>query len=133
MANKYDSIKTQNIIPIKQGSTYIDTITCTQPDGSPMDLKDCTFRSQLRALDDTMILDETKFTSAPVPDELIDGVLTPTGKIAREISAAYTSDIPLPNPVTKVIYVWGVEITTGTGKVLPEIQGGATVSPQVVV
>lgn len=108
-----------NVIPMYKGSTYTDTVTLTQDDGSPMDLSGYTVRSQLK----TKLGEPAASFVCSIPDPL-------TGVIVRVMSE---DDTRLLTPSDKPSYVWGVELTDFYGNVSPEIQGGATVKPEVVL
>ena len=117
----YDKIKETNVITISQGSTYNDTVTVSQSNGNPVDLTGYTVSSQLRTEDGVQVA------------TFICTVATPaSGVIARELTAEATAAL---TPTKKLIpkHVWGVELTTPSGDVLPEIQGGALVDIEVVI
>ncbi len=116
----YENIKNENIITIPKGSTYEDTVLVEHENGDPFVFTGYTVRSHLRTLSGALV--GTFTCNIPLPD---------TGVVERALSVEETS---LLNPEAHVTHVWGVEITeTATGKVLPEIQGGAMIGPEVVL
>ena len=115
----YDLVKNTNLITIAQGSDYADTVTITQTSGgTALDLTGYTVASKLKTLNGALAA--TFICTIPSPA---------TGIVVRSITGANTK---LLTPATSINHVWGVQLTTPGGAVLPEIQGGAFVSPEVV-
>lgn len=108
----------QGVIPIIQGSDYSDTVQVNQPDNVPMDLTGFTVRSQLRRINGGLAA--TFNCSVPVPT---------SGLIYRSLTSLQTAAL-LATP--NITYVWGIELTAADGTVLPELQGGAGVTAEVV-
>lgn len=107
-----------NVIPMFKGSTYRDTVTLTNDDGSPMDLSGYVVRSQLK----TKLGEFVASFECTIPEPT-------TGVITRVM---VETDTRLLTPSDKPAYAWGIELTGFYGEVLPEIQGGATVAPEIV-
>lgn len=117
--NKYLNIRNENIITIGQGSTYTDTVTVEQSAGVPVDLTGYSVRSQLRTVDDVIV--GTFACTVPTPAN---------GIIERELAAVTTAALV---PSLSVQHVWGIELTAPSGAIVPEIQGGALINPEVVI
>ena len=115
----YDEIKNTNLIKIPQGSDYSDTITVFQAGGlTPVDLTGYTVKSQLKSLAGELVA------------EFVCSVPTPAnGIVMRSLPNSVTTIIV---PVTTPKYVWGLQLTSPSLTILPEIQGGATVTAEVV-
>jgi len=115
----YDLIKNTNIITINQGSDYADTVTVTQTaGGAAVDLTGYTVSSKLKTLDGSLAA--TFVSTIPNPA---------TGVVVRSIAGANTKPL---TPATSINHVWGIQLTSPGGALLPEIKGGAFVSPEVV-
>lgn len=108
----------QNIITVAQGSTYTDTVTLTQSNGSPLNLTGYTVRSQIRDAAGVLVGTFTCTVTDPT-----------TGVIARSMAKTITAALV---PSATIKHAWGIELTQPSGAVLPEIQGGVIVTPEVV-
>ncbi|MGW7688835.1 hypothetical protein ACWGMA_08065 [Streptomyces asiaticus] len=101
-------------LQIEQGSTFAETYTCVNDDGSPVDWTGWTGRAQIRVL------------AAPDAELLLD--LTPYLTIT---GAAIT--ILVPATVTTTLTRagrWDLELTDGT-TVMRLLQGRALLAPEV--
>jgi hypothetical protein len=112
------SCQAQGVIPIIQGSDYSDTAQVNQEGNIPMDLTGFTVRSQLRRINGELAA--TFFCSVPLPA---------SGLIYRSLTSLQTASLQATPNIT---YVWGIELTAADGTVLPELQGGASVTAEVV-
>lgn len=116
----YDRLTNKNIITISQGSTFSDMVTVTDTaSGAPIDLTGYAARSQLRTITGALAGDFTCTIPSPA-----------TGVIVRSMAAAVTAAL---SPTLTIGHVWGIELTGPTGSVLPEIAGGAMITPEVVI
>jgi hypothetical protein len=86
--------------------------------GAPLNLTGYAARGQVRDMNGGLVAS----FACTIPDPL-------TGVVARTIPAAETA---LLTPGTNIQHVWGLELTAPSGSVLPEIQGGVMISPEVV-
>lgn len=121
----YDLIKDTNIITIPQGSDVTGTITVKTPSIAdpavlvPMDLTGYVIRGKLRSLHGNEVGTIACTNPAPL-----------TGVISFAISK--TVSTPLV-PAADVQHVWGFELVAADGTKIPEIQGGAIVTPRIVI
>ena len=115
----YDLIKNTNIITIGQGSDYSDTVTILQAiGGPPVDLTGYTAASQVNTLDGAL----AAVMACTIPNPV-------AGVVERSIAKADTGKLL---PCTNIQHVHGLQLTTPGGVALPEIQGGAVVTPEIV-
>lgn len=119
MMSDYDIIKDTNVIAIPQGSNYSDKVICTQTTGAAFDLTGYECVSQLRSVGGTLVGTFTCTIDADPTTGIIYRSLTPL------ITAALT-------PSLQIVHVWGAELTAADGTILPEIQGGAMITKEVV-
>ncbi|WP_141713075.1 hypothetical protein [Streptomyces sparsogenes] len=101
-------------LQIEQGSTFAETYTCTNDDGSPIDWARWTARAQIRVL------------AAPDAELLLD--LTPYLTIT---GAAIT--VLIPATITATLTRsgrWDLEVTDGT-TVMRLLEGRALLAPEV--
>jgi hypothetical protein len=104
-----------NLITISQGSDCTGTLTLKQPDWTPIDLTGYSARGQVRDMSGALVASMVCTISASV--------------VSWAISNAETAAlIPAASPS----YVWGIELTAPSGQILPEIQGTAQVTVEVV-
>lgn len=113
----YAAVVTKNQITLMQGSTYTDTVLVEQSAGVPMNLSTYSVVSRLCDLNGTVVAEFACAIADPA-----------SGVISRSLTATATAALL---PALGCNYVWGLELSVGD-VVLPEIQGGAKVEPQLV-
>lgn len=125
--NKYDTIKFTNVINIPAGCTYRDSVVYYQEDGvTPRNLAGCTATAQIRDLDDVLVAT----FACSIDDPL-------TGTIHRTLTESLTTLLPatLKRNTAGVlipVLVHGTALKLMNNDVLPEVQGGVTVGPEIV-
>lgn len=127
MANKYDVIKNTNVINIPAGCTYRDSVVYFLSDGiTPRDLTGCTAAAQIRDTEDILAAEFI----CTIPEPL-------TGAVVRTLTDSVTSELPATLNRTTAgalipALVHGTQLTLANGDILPEVQGGVTVGPEIV-
>lgn len=101
---------------LDQGTTFETSIDLTADDGSPIDVTDYVFTSQIR---------KSYYSSTPAANLTVSIMNATTGNIKLSLDATSTSAIKAGR------YLYDVKMTTDLGVTSRVIEGIITVSPQV--
>ena len=109
---------------VRQGATFLATLTITNPDTSPVNLTGMIFRAQIRKT----------FNDPVITASFVCTVLSaPNGLLEIELPATVTAAIPAGatelDPISA--YVWDLEAEESSGRVVPYLYGVVRVFREV--